>query len=118
MRIGEVYKTDFGEPDGHEQGYERPSVIVQNDSFNEALETVIVVPLTTNKKRLGYSSAVLIKAGEANLPEDSVALCHNLMTIDKKFLNEEPIGRLPRQTFDAIQKKIAGVLAISSYYKE
>jgi mRNA-degrading endonuclease toxin of MazEF toxin-antitoxin module len=52
MRQGEVWMVDFGPPFGPEQAGQRPSIVRQDYILNDALVTVIVVPVTTNLKRL------------------------------------------------------------------
>lgn len=118
MQRGEIYITEFDDPPvGHEQGLKRPSIIVQIDAFNEALDTVIVVPTTTNLKQIKIFSSVMINAGDGGLPEKSVALCNQIRVMDKTRLIGDPLGRLSVETFNSIRQKLAGVLGISQFYK-
>ncbi len=50
MFVGEVWKVKLYPVRGSEQDGIRPCLIVSPNSMNEALKTVIVVPLTTSKK--------------------------------------------------------------------
>jgi len=68
--------VDFGAPSGPEQAGHRPAILLQDDQFTAALTTVIVLPLTTNLKRLGLPTTVFLPAGEGGLDNDSIALCH------------------------------------------
>ena len=52
MKQGEVWMVDFGIPSGPEQAGVRPAILMQDDALTPALTTIIVVPLTTNLKRL------------------------------------------------------------------
>ena len=70
--------VDFGIPSGPEQSGERPAIILQDEALISALTTVIVLPLTTNLKRLALPTTRMIPAGEGGLKQDSVALCHQV----------------------------------------
>lgn len=52
MKRGEGWQVDFGVPSGPEQSGQRPAILLQDDALTPALTTVIVLPLTTNLKRL------------------------------------------------------------------
>lgn len=77
MKRGEIYITDLSDPFGHEQGGQRPVLIVQNDVGNRYAPTTICVPLTKQNKK--------------NLPTHfrcfrGIALCEQIRIIDKKRL--------------------------------
>lgn len=64
----------------------RRSVIVLSlNAFNETpgWRSIIVVPITTssNQARCG-PTVVSLSAGSAGLPSDSIAICHQITTID------------------------------------
>ncbi|MGZ3687810.1 MAG: type II toxin-antitoxin system PemK/MazF family toxin [Bdellovibrionota bacterium] len=50
MRRGEIYQVTLDPVQGSEQRGFRYAAIVSLDSMNQALNTVIIVPLTTKKK--------------------------------------------------------------------
>jgi mRNA interferase MazF len=50
MRRGEVYRVALDPVQGSEQGGFRYAAVVSLDVMNEALNTVIIVPLTSKKK--------------------------------------------------------------------
>ena len=79
---GEIINVNLGIPPkeikGHEQGFERPCVIIK--SFNN-LDLAIVVPLTTKKAKYSLFTIVKILKGTAGLTADSFALCHQIRTI-------------------------------------
>lgn len=61
MMYGEIWWVDFGIPFGSETGFKRPSIIVQNDSFNQtAMNTTIVIPLTTNLRLADFPGNTLL----------------------------------------------------------
>jgi mRNA interferase MazF len=78
---GDVYFADLEPHAGSEQGEVRPVLIFQIDDLNKAINTVVVIPLTSRLRRANLSSAVLIPASETDLGEAGVALCHQIRAI-------------------------------------
>lgn len=104
---GEVYWVDLGPPIGSRPGYLRPYVVIQNDLFNHSrVNTVVICGMTSNLARAGLPGQVLLDAGEANLPRDSLVNATQLYTVNKSDLGP-PIGRLSsvrtRGILDAIR---------------
>jgi mRNA interferase MazF len=83
-RWGEIYELDFGQPRGTEQAGQRPAVVVSNNIVNSFGRIVIVAAVTTNLTRAQYPQNVLIPAGI--LPQESVILTEQLLTIDQQRL--------------------------------
>ena len=107
---GDVFWVDLGEPSGSEPGYRHPHVIIQNNVFNQSrINTVVVCVLTSNLKRAKVPGNVLLEAGEANLPKQSVVNVSQIFTIDKRDL-EERIGSLSRKRVQQILDGIDVVL--------
>lgn len=79
---GEIINVNLGIPPkeikGHEQGMERPCVVIK--SFNN-LDLAVVVPLTTKEAKYSLFTIVKILKGNAGLTADSYALCHQIRTI-------------------------------------
>ena len=89
IQQGEVYWVALGEPIGSEPGYRHPHVVVQNNIFNQSrINTVVVCALTSNLKRAAAPGNVLLDAGEANLPKQSVVNVSQIFTVDKSQLDE------------------------------
>jgi len=78
-----VVLVDLNPTIGSEQAGKRPALIVSNEDTNQALPIVTVLPLTTTKRK-PYPSEVLLPAGMAGQPEDSIILAHQVRTIDKR----------------------------------
>ena len=111
MKRGEVWLIDFGEPSGPEQAGQRPAILMQNDTLIPSLTTVIVLPLTTNLKRLALPTTVLLPAGEGGLAQDSVALCHQIQVRGKARLQKR-LGALTPERFAEIQDCLLDTLGI------
>ena len=79
---GEIINVNLGSPPkeikGHEQGLERPCVVIK--SFNN-LGLAVVIPLTTKEAKYSLFTIVKILKGTAGLTTDSYALCHQIRTI-------------------------------------
>jgi mRNA interferase MazF len=85
------------EPSGSTPGYDRPYLIVQNNTFNSIrINTVVVCGLTSNLRRAGDPGNVLLFPGEVDLPEQSVVNVSQIVTLDKSQLRAR-IGALSRQ---------------------
>ncbi len=79
MFRGQIYYVDFGKGLGSEQAGIRPAVIVQNDIGNKHSTTFIVVPLTSEIKRLDMPTHVLVGT-YCGLSEKSIAVCEQVTT--------------------------------------
>ena len=72
---------------GSEQGKTRPVLIISEDAINELLSIVNVLPITSRKQnRKIYPNEVLMEAGKYGLENESIILCHQIRTLDKKRL--------------------------------
>lgn len=93
MRQGEVYWLRFSgrgsEPEGR-----RPALVVQHDRFNRsAIQTTVVVAVTSNLRLGAMPGNVRLRKGEANLPRASVVNVTQLRTVDRDRLTER-VGNL------------------------
>ena len=104
---GDIFWIEIDEPSGSEPGYLHPHVIIQNNLFNRSrINTVVVCVLTSNLRRANSPGNVLLEAGEADLPEQSVVNVSQILTLNKSQLGEK-IGTLSaervRQILDGIR---------------
>ena len=89
-------------------------VVVSHDGFNETpgWQSVIVVPLSSSPAQAGRGpTAIQIPAGDAGLKKPSVALCHQVTTLDRAKLTER-VGALPELVVDAISAGLAAALSL------
>ena len=77
---GSIYRVNL-EPatGGEQQGHARPCVVLSLSAYNRKLRTVCVIPLTSSPRALVPLIVPVPSAGKAN----SMALCHQIRTIDK-----------------------------------
>ena len=111
MKRGEIWIVDFGSPTGPEQAGERPAILIQDYDFLAALTTVVVIPLTTNLKRMGLPTTVLIDAGEGGLERDSVALCHQVQARGQARLKQR-IGELSAEVLAQVESCLLDTLGL------
>lgn len=72
---------------GSEQGKTRPVLVISEEKINEILPVVNVLPITSRKPgRTIYPNEVFLKKGIGGLKSDSIVLCHQIRTLDKKRL--------------------------------
>lgn len=106
IRQGDVYWVPFAETDGAEASFTHPQVVLQEDVLNRSrIGTVVVCALTSNLQRAKAPGNVLLEAGEANLPRQSVAVVSQVAAVEKTQLGEY-IGALDAQR---VQQILAGM---------
>lgn len=94
VKRGDIVLADLSGAAFSEQGKERPVLIVQNDIGNTYSPTTIVVPLTTTTKKKDLITHTFIeKENTQGLKTDSMALCEQVRTIDKKRI-KSILGRV------------------------
>lgn len=112
MMRGELWWTDLGVPYGSEHGFKRPTLIIQDDSFNRSkIQTIIVLPLTTYLNLIEAPGNVYIKKEESKLSRDSVLNVSQIGVIDKTRLIER-IGKLNRSLLHEVENGVRLVLGL------
>jgi mRNA interferase MazF len=89
-------------------------VVVSHDGFNATpgWRSVIVVPLSTSAAQAGRGpTAILVRAGTAGLRRDSVALCHQVTTLDRAKLTAR-IGALPAPVLGEVEDGLRAAMAL------
>lgn len=110
MKRGEVYVADLAPRSGSEQQGRRPVIVLSHDAFNQApgWRSMIVVPVSTSATQAKRGlTAVLLPQGAGGLKQESVALCHQVTTLDRAKLSQR-IGEL---TADRLRQVEAGLKA-------
>lgn len=109
MKRGEVWWADLGAYRPLEQTGRRPVIIWQSDALIKALQSVLVIPLTTNLNRANLAGTAIVSASPKGLPEDSVALAFQMRAIPKnaletriRTLSESELAELELATDEAL----------------
>jgi mRNA-degrading endonuclease toxin of MazEF toxin-antitoxin module len=103
---------------GSEQNGRRPCIVMSRKVVNDALKTVLIVPMTTNmgsphpafRIRLPLADFLKNPACTSTL-QDSIAKCDQVRVLDQSLL-ESKIGRLTATAIAAVELGIAYVLDI------
>ncbi|WP_373544242.1 type II toxin-antitoxin system PemK/MazF family toxin [Chamaesiphon sp.] len=110
MYRGEIWWANLPEPVGSDPGYNRPVLVIQDDTFTQSnINTVIVVIITSNLNLAAAPGNVLLPRAASGLPKDSVANVSQILTLDKKFLVER-IGSLPDELQSEVDDGIKTIL--------
>ncbi len=113
MKRGDIWWADLAEPRGSEPAKRRPVVVVQADPLTASrLQTVMVVPITSNLKRAAAPGNVVLARAHSKLRVESVALTCAVVTIDKQFLTER-ISALPSSAIAKIDAGLRLTLALA-----
>ena len=91
---GDIYYSDLGAFGGSCQSGMRPVIIVSNDVANLHSPVVTIVPLTTQLKKRGQPTHVVLEHRDATgLNRPSMALCEQVRPLDKSNL-KDCVGRV------------------------
>lgn len=84
-----VWRANLDPVVGSEQGRTRPVLVISDSSLNEILPVVNVIPITSRKpNRRVYPNEAAIRANTGGPTLDSIALCYQIRTLDKRRLTE------------------------------
>lgn len=110
---GDVYWIDFPPPIGSEVEGRRPAIVLQSD-WIRGLNTVLVVPLSSNIERRKQPTGVFVPSAESGLDFDSVAVCHLLSAVSKdRVLDSTQVGRVPEKIIHSIHAVLIELLDLS-----
>ncbi|QUS60721.1 type II toxin-antitoxin system PemK/MazF family toxin [Synechocystis sp. PCC 7339] len=106
MQRGQVFDARLEPVEGSEQGGTRPVIIVSRDAINTNSPVVLAVPCTTHRPpRKVYPTQVLIRAGEAGLTNDSIAMADQVRVLSKQRLLRLR-GTLPAITLGQLEQAL------------
>ena len=114
IRRGDVCWALLEPRSGSEQRGRRPVVVVSHDAFNEAdaWRSIIVVPCSTSVRQSARGPTVVpIPRRTASMPKSSMALCHQVTTLDRSKLVAR-IGTLPNDFIAQIGRGLALALSL------
>jgi len=115
MTRGDIWWADFGIPFGSEPGFKRPVLIVQDDDFNRsAINTVVIVPFSTNQTLAEAPGNVYLEASDTGLSKDSVLVNSQITAIDRRRLLEK-ISSIEKRFFGEVEEGINIVLGMRKF---
>ena len=114
MKRGDVVWAEIASPTG---GARRlPAVVVSHDAFNSRTtwRSVLVVPVSTSPRQARRGPTVVrIDGAVPGLAQPSVAICHQVTTLDRSKLSA-PLGSLPGETMQEIDAALRAALDLSA----
>ena len=96
---GEIRWANLNPTLGHEQSGLRPVLILSNDVFNERMQIVIAIALTSRQPRFGFPLALEIDSTE--LPKKSWALMGQVRTLSAERIGKK-LGLVSIEEIDRI----------------
>jgi len=85
VKRGEIWWADLGPYRPREQTGRRPVVVWQSNTLIRALQSVLVVPMTTNLDRAGLAGTAVIEGAEVGPHETSVALASQMRAVPRIY---------------------------------
>lgn len=95
--------------DGSVQGKSRPAIIISNNKANENSKNLIIIPCTTQIKRLDMQTHIRFKLNDL----DNIALCENLMSANIQKLTEY-IGTCDEELLKRLEKGVRIALGLET----
>ena len=89
IKRGDMFYADLSPVIGSEQGGIRPVLVIQNDTGNKYSPTVIVSAITSQLNKNKLPTHIELGMNTTGLAKDSVILCEQVRTVDKRRLKEK-----------------------------
>ncbi len=103
IRRGEIYFVDLNPVQGREQAGTRPVLVLSVDDINN-LPLVVTVVIGTKGANIAkdFRTIVRVQPQDSGLPMETVFLCFQIRSLDKRRFPSQPTGRLT----DALMAKV------------
>lgn len=114
MQRGDIFWANLEPRSGSEQKGRRPVIVISHNGFNKTpnWQSIIVIPLSTSVKQKSRGlTAIEILASETKLKTSSIALCHQITTLDRSKLVQH-ISTLSSDTLKKIEEGIKYALQL------
>ena len=112
MNRNEIWWASLPVASGSSPAYRRPVLIVQSDAFNASnIHTIIALAITTNLTLANAPGNVFISSKRSGLPRDSVINVSQVITVDKKFLNDY-VSTLSAKTMQEVEEGMRLALSL------
>ncbi len=112
VRRGDIWWAELPGPVGHEPGFRRPVVVVQDDLLNGSrLGTTVVVSITSQLRAADAPGNVFLSAKATGLKKDSVVNVTQIATVDLDVLVRR-LGGLGRSVMERVDEGLMLVLRL------
>jgi mRNA interferase MazF len=105
---GDIYWAELNPTVGHEQGGQRPVVILSHDVFNDRSGIVIAVAITSQEPRAGFPLTLEITS--AKLPKRSWARIGQIRTLSVERLGKK-LARIAPEELERIVEGLNEIIA-------
>lgn len=105
MKRGEIYFANLNPTIGTEIKKTRPVLIISNNANNNTADTVTIVPITSNTKKV-FPFETLLETKHTGLEKQSKAQCHQIRTISKLRISGNTIGIINNEIMEKIECSI------------
>lgn len=105
---GDIIWAELNPTVGHEQGGERPVVVLSHDVFNDRSGTVIAVAVSSQEPRAGFPLTLEITS--AKLPKRSWVKIGQVRTLSVERLTRK-LGRLAPEELERIIEGLNEIIA-------
>jgi mRNA interferase MazF len=102
MKRGEIYFANLNPTIGAEIKKTRPVLVISNDANNSVADTVTIIPITSNTKKV-YPFEVLLKTQDTGLKKMSKAQCHQIRTVSKLRISGDIVGTIGKETMGKVE---------------
>jgi len=108
---GDIFIADLDPVVGSEQGGIRPVLIVQNERGNRFSPTIICAAMTSKMHKNDLPTHVWISAKDSGLKNDSLVLCEQVRTLEKRRLRARA-GRIEGLALARVDQALLCALAL------
>ncbi len=103
---GDIVKINFSPHQGHEQGFERPAIILSPSQYNRMTSLALMCPITTKSK--GFKFEVQLFDGMQTV---GVILSDHVKNFDWKARQVKFIEKAPTELVEEVLAKLETLLA-------
>ncbi|MBD2439604.1 type II toxin-antitoxin system PemK/MazF family toxin [Nostoc sp. FACHB-110] len=111
MKRGDIYYANLSPTVGSEMDKRRPVLIVSNNANNNAADTVTILPITSNVKRV-YPFEVLLSPEDSGLPKPSKIQAQQIRTISQQRIIGEVVNSLNEELMQLVDAALKLHLAL------
>lgn len=115
MKRGDIYTANLQPRSGSEQQGKRPVIVISHDGFNRnpRWRSIIVIPISTSQAQARRGLTAVLLPGEiGGLMQESVALCHQITTLDRAKLSEK-IGELSDEWVKKVEEGLKAAVDLT-----
>ncbi|MFC0267699.1 type II toxin-antitoxin system PemK/MazF family toxin [Kushneria aurantia] len=109
MRRGDIYLVSLDPTHGHEQRGRRPVLIVSPEAFNSAMNTALVMPITTGGG-FARSRGFAVSLEAAATRTRGFVLCSQLRTLDIAARQGQYLERIPEDVMDDVLARLSTLI--------